>query len=401
MSLATFLTGVARGQENQQQQSFPRFRVQEIDHTLTVGYGVLLEDLNGDGKPDIIVADSRRVIWFENPGWQMHTILQGQTVPDNVCLAPIDVNGDGKLDLILGAGWKGYNTHELGTVQWLTRGSDVTQPWTMHAIGKEVDIHRIHVADAMNTGKPQIYVAPLLGAGATQKDNWMNTAPHFTVYTIPADPTNGPWNGQLVEDQLHVMHNFTPVHWNGEREISLLAASYEGVTLLRHQPDGSWQLTRTCEGDQSDPTHSRGSSEVKVGRGPGGKTFIATIEPWHGNQVVVYTPPADGKGLWQRHVQDDQMKEGHGLWCVDLDGDGVDELVVGSRGTLNAETGPSVNLFKVASPDASKWDKHVVDNKGVAAEDLAVADLNGDGKPDIVAVGRATHNVRIFWNEGK
>jgi len=43
----------------------------------------------------------------------------------------------------------------------------------------------------------------------------------------------------------------------------------------------------------------------------------------------------------------------------------------------------------------------VIDNKGVAAEDLAVADLNSKGKPDIVAVGRATHNVRIFWNQGK
>ena len=46
---------------------FPRFRAQQLDEKLTVGYGVLLIDLNGDGKPDIVVADSKRVIWFENP----------------------------------------------------------------------------------------------------------------------------------------------------------------------------------------------------------------------------------------------------------------------------------------------------------------------------------------------
>jgi hypothetical protein len=36
----------------------------------------------------------------------------------------------------------------------------------------------------------------------------------------------------------------------------------------------------------------------------------------------------------------------------------------------------------------------------VAVEDLAAVDLNGDGRIDIVAVGRKTGNVRIYWNEG-
>ena len=40
-----------------------------------------------------------------------------------------------------------------------------------------------------------------------------------------------------------------------------------------------------------------------------------------------------------------------------------------------------------------------VDPGGVAVEDLAAGDLNGDGKIDIVAVGRATLNVRVYWNE--
>jgi len=29
---------------------------------------------------------------------------------------------------------------------------------------------------------------------------------------------------------------------------------------------------------------------------------------------------------------------------------------------------------------------------------LKVADLNGDGKADIIAAGRATKNVVIYWN---
>ena len=35
----------------------------------------------------------------------------------------------------------------------------------------------------------------------------------------------------------------------------------------------------------------------------------------------------------------------------------------------------------------------------MATEDLTVADLNEDGKPDIIAVGRATHNVKIYWQQ--
>jgi hypothetical protein len=61
-----------------------------------------------------------------------------------------------------------------------------------------------------------------------------------------------------------------------------------------------------------------------------------------------------------------------------------------------------VNVYRAADPSAEKldWQKQVVEDKGVATEDLACADFNQDGRIDIVAVGRATGNVRIYWNEG-
>ena len=79
---------------------------------------------------------------------------------------------------------------------------------------------------------------------------------------------------------------------------------------------------------------------------------------------------------------------------------GVDEILIGSRGKDDAaKIKPTINIYKLAGSDVSKWDKHVLDDGGVAAEDIQIGDLNGDGKIDIVAVGRATHNVRIYWNE--
>src|SRR5436190_7509737 len=112
--------------------------MEEIDHTLKVGYAVLLADVGGDGKKDIIVADTNRVVWFENPTWKMRVITQGKTLPDNVCMDVHDIDSDGQLDLVLGAGWQGLNAKAQGTLQWLKRGKTLDEEWTIYPIDKEV-----------------------------------------------------------------------------------------------------------------------------------------------------------------------------------------------------------------------------------------------------------------------
>jgi hypothetical protein len=384
---------------------FPTFKAQQLDEKLTVGYSLLLIDLNGDGKPDIVVADSKRVIWFENPTWTMHVILGGQTKPDNVAIAPIDLRGDGKTDLILGAGWKGYNTKENGTLQWLEPGPNVTEPWTLHPIGfDEVALHRIHVATI--DGKPRVFVAPLLGRGATSQGNWSETTPKLLEYPVPADPVHGPWTPSVVTDRLHVVHNFWPVDLEGNGKTQLLVGCYEGLYVLTPGGNGNWTPRRIGAGEQANPTKSRGCSEAKLGHSKSGQPFIATIEPWHGNEVVIYTPPATGgEGLWERKVLDNGLHEGHGIWLADLDKDGSDDVIACSRAGKAGDGGRGVFVYSPTSSTGNAsdatWTKHVIDDQDMAAEDIAAADLNGDGHVDIVAVGRATHNVRIYWNQGK
>jgi hypothetical protein len=43
------------------------------------------------------------------------------------------------------------------------------------------------------------------------------------------------------------------------------------------------------------------------------------------------------------------------------------------------------------------FERHVIDG-GVAVEDALAADLDGDGHPDLIAGGRATHIVEVYWN---
>jgi hypothetical protein len=219
------------------------------------------------------------------------------------------------------------------------------------------------------------------------------------AYRIPDDPIRDRWMPEVLDESLHVVHNFAPIKAARGKGMDILTASYEGVSLLTHSGD-KWMRRRIGTGNQDNPKSNRGSSEIKQGRLKSGRKFIATIEPWHGHQVVVYTEPDDKAKLWNRHVVDDKLRWGHAVWCADFDGDGNDELIIGVRDDLSQQQGErrGVRIYKALDNKGMKWARHVIDNGGVAVEDLAAADLDGDGKIDIVAVGRQTHNIRIYWN---
>lgn len=93
----------------------------ELPTKLSVGYAVRAIDMNGDTKPDIAIVDAKRVLWLENPTWKEHVIYATpEAKADNVCFAPYDVDGDGLLDLALGADWQPNNTDSGGSiVRWL------------------------------------------------------------------------------------------------------------------------------------------------------------------------------------------------------------------------------------------------------------------------------------------
>jgi hypothetical protein len=397
------LAPAARPDKADATTAFPHFQVQEIATDLGVGYAVLLVDVNNDGKKDIVVVDKQRVVWYENPTWKRRTIIEHQTRPDNVCIAAHDIDGDGQLDFALGADWNPSNTKSGGTLQWLKRGKTLDEPWTVYPIDTEPTVHRMRFADVDGDGKVELVVAPLMGRGATAKNNWTDGAVRVLAYRIPRDPTRDRWVPEVLNHKLHVVHNLWPVPAAGKGQ-DILTASYEGVHLLTRDGAGKRLDVPLGAGNQDHPRGKRGSSEVKPGRLKNGRKFIATIEPWHGDQVVVYTEPDAPGRLWDRHVVDEHLRWGHAVWCADLDGDGSDELVIGVRDDPDKGAGfkerRGVRLYKALDERGTRWARHIVDNGGVAVEDLAVADLDGDGRPDLVAVGRQTHNARIYWNRG-
>ena len=69
------------------------------------------------GKPDIVAINPTQVVWFENPTWTRHVIVDGVTKKDNVCIAAHDIDGAGKLDIALGADWQPSDTSGGGSLQ--------------------------------------------------------------------------------------------------------------------------------------------------------------------------------------------------------------------------------------------------------------------------------------------
>src|SRR5262245_2863568 len=389
-----------------------RFEPQEIAKDLTIGYAVAVADINGDGKPDIIVVDKHRVVWYENPTWKMRTILQGKTKPDNVCIAVTDIDGDGKLDIVIGAGWAPFDTKNPGTLQWLKRGKSLDDEWTMHSIPcDEPTVHRVRIADLYGDGKKWIVVAPLMGREATQKANWMDGRPvRILAYPIPQEPEKSEsWKPEVVNDSLHGGHNIATM--GTKLGDVLLCASYEGFTTIGRNNAG-WRSQKQGAGNQENTKGNRGSSEIKLGSVTVGQRFkstehfVSTIEPWHGHQVVIYATGYRGPDhLMTRYVVDDHLRWGHAVWFADLDGDGSDELIIGVRDDPGAtdkfKERRGVRVYKCTDGKGEKWERQIVDNGGVAVEDLTAADLDGDGKIDIIAVGRQTGNLRVYWNKGK
>lgn len=370
-------------------QAVVKFRPQEIQNKFGVVYAVLIEDVNKDGKPDIVAINPTQVVWFQNPTWTKHVILDGGTKKDNVCISATDIDGDGKLDFAIGADWQPTNTQSGGSLQWI-RHSTAGQ-WPMFPLTDEPTLHRIRWGDVDGDGKPELVVMPLHGRG-TKAPQWEGQGARILVMKPPADPTKGPWPTEVADDSLHIIHNF--IIEDGE----IWAAAREGVFAIKRAKNGQWSKRKIADGNPG---------EIKSGK-VNRVRHLATVQPWHGNSIVVYkeptNPPDPQKGtlekpdvipdkLWEREVIEDKLDQAHALGWGDFDSDGSDELAVGWRGKSFG-----VALYK-RNPDG-KWSKSMVDD-GVAVEDLAVGDLNGDGKPEIVAVGRSTANVRILWNESE
>jgi hypothetical protein len=360
-----------------------QFKEQTIDDKIGIGYGLAIADVNGDKKKDVLLIDAAEVAWYENPTWKKHVITGKLTERDHVCIAAEDIDGDGKAEIAVGAQWNPGDTVNSGAVFYLVPPADRTKQWKAVKLPHEPTVHRMWwVHD--EAGKYSLVVSPLHGRG---NKAGAGAGVKLLEYIVPSNP-EGEWQTRVMEDTMHMTHNLDPVQWDSDRAQEVLYAGKESILLLDRK-GGSWAKTELAGSGNG----FIGAGEVRLGKTKQGR-FIATIEPMHGSNVVVYTPTEGGK-LWKRNVIDTWVNDGHAVGTGDFLQSGEDHVVFGWRGK-NPHGKVGIKIF-TADGEAEDW----IDENGMACEDLKVADLNGDSWLDIIATGRATKNVKIYWNQGK
>jgi hypothetical protein len=371
------------------------FVAHDIDANFRGGYAVSVADFNKDGKIDVIAnsLQAQELAWYENPSWARHVIV-GNT-QQIVNQAMHDIDGDGIPEVAFQSSFAMQPANSAG-LNWIARhNADVTQPWKVEKIDEFPTSHHIGWADLDGDGKKELINAPLIGPTGAAPTYDQDKASVF--WYSPTD-----WKRHLIADDIPgIIHRVRPVTWDVGRREQLLVASFEGIALYRSTGSGAsmkFEKQLLSKGHE-EKAPRLGASDVGVGKQDGTR-FFASVEPWHGNEVVVYTGSG---GAWKRRVIFDKVSSGHEIAVADLNGDGRDDIVANDNGRVtqqNPNATPGVHVFFAPADAATgEWTYRRIEDKA-AMNSCVATDVNGDKRMDLVCTG-AGGVLRWYENKGR
>jgi len=355
-------------------------------------------DVNKDGHLDIVCGS----FWYEGPDFgTSHKIcvistqregaekLEGRydletiTGYDDFANIPMDVNGDGYMDIVSG-GWFGR------TLLWRENPKGKPEEWGVHVIEEIGEIETIRIWDVDNDGDPEILPNTPLGPQQIFKlvrDDAGKGTGKFQKLTISDQPSgHGLGFGDInMDGRSDIVHqtgwleapeNPLEEEWKRHSDLNLVGLVSAPILVLDINGDS---LNDLIVGQ----AHDYGLA-------------------WHEQKRK-----ADGTREWTKHDIDTTRSQYHTMALVDIDNDGAPELITGKRCLAHWGKDPGafdpagLYYFKINGGD---FQLHIIDEGPIEEASgvgiyLWVADLDGNGWKDIVAPGK--EGLYLFKNMGR
>ena len=314
-------------------------------------------DIDGDGDPDVAIVKNLYgdLLWFENSGtprdgklWTRHVITSGG-LPGAYDVDLVDLDGDGDLDAAASS-WRFGNQFA-----WFENdGKPDEDHWKKHFI--EVDVgetRTIRSADFDGDGDPD-----LLGTS--------RTANQIIFYENPGVFPDGRWIKHVIDATQAPIHG-EPADVDGDGDLDVVMAL--GCLGAMHS------------GSQVKPTREKNRPQFTES---------------YNHHVVWYENDGKQRNGWSQHIIADDLNMAFEAVAGDLDGDG--DLDVAATGFSN----PGQVLWYENSGDPrGRWTRHLLKDNWLGANQVLLADLDGDGDLDLAAnAERGSLEFRWWRNEG-
>ena len=334
-------------------------------------------DFNGDGKLDIAAGP----YLYLAPDWQAVRIRtldgsvgeDGKGYYDDFMNLPLDVNKDGKPDIVAG-GWFSQTSF------WFENTLGKEGQWPVHVIEKLGNHETGTLEDVDGDGKALEYVPQ------SQKTVW---------YEVGKDAAGAPGMvSHMVSDKgLELGAGAGDLNGDGRPDIIRPNAWFEAPADIR---TGAWKEHPIALGGK-DGKVDHTSNIIVFDMNKDGLNDIL-VSTAHNFGIFWYEQQrgADGVVAWKQHIIDDTWSQPHYLAFADIDNDGNKEIISGKRfmahnGSDPDEPGKLCIFYYRFTPGPNPvFRKHVITyDEGIGASlNLVTVDIDNDGDLDLVTTGK-------------